>query len=160
MEKLTDCEQLVMKTVWDADEELSLMEIMQKVNDKYHKEWKPQTVSTFLARLVRKGYVQHYRQGRVFLYQILVPIEEYRTQLAREFDEFWFYDSAGGDIWQDAKVALETLISICESCNGCTTCPLYDPAESYTACMLVNPRKGSIAENARAALKHISKHEP
>ena len=32
---LTDCEQLVMKTVWDAEEELSLMEIMQRVNDKY-----------------------------------------------------------------------------------------------------------------------------
>ena len=50
---LTDCEQLVMKTVWDAEEELSLMEIMQRVNDRYHKDWKPQTVSTFLARLVR-----------------------------------------------------------------------------------------------------------
>ena len=34
LENLTDCEQLVMKTVWDADEELSLMEIMQRVNDK------------------------------------------------------------------------------------------------------------------------------
>ena len=44
---LTDCEQLVMKTVWDAEEELSLMEIMQRVNDRYHKDWKPQTVSTF-----------------------------------------------------------------------------------------------------------------
>ena len=40
MEKLTTCEELVMKTVWDAGEELSLMEIMQRVNDKYHKEWK------------------------------------------------------------------------------------------------------------------------
>ena len=65
LENLTDCEQLVMKTVWDSEEELSLMEIMQRVNDKYHKEWKPQTVSTFLARLVRKGYLRHYRQGRV-----------------------------------------------------------------------------------------------
>ena len=29
LENLTDCEQLVMKTVWDSEEELSLMEIMQ-----------------------------------------------------------------------------------------------------------------------------------
>ena len=36
LENLTDCEQLVMKTVWDAEEELSLMEVMQRVNDKYH----------------------------------------------------------------------------------------------------------------------------
>ena len=89
MEKLTDCEELVMKTVWDADDELSLMEIMQRVNDKYHKEWKPQTVSTFLARLVRKGYLRHYRQGRVFFYQILIPLEDYKSRLTEEFINFW-----------------------------------------------------------------------
>ena len=59
LENLTDCEQLVMKTVWDAAEELSLMEIMQRVNDKYHKKWKPQTLSTFLEMLVKKGYLRH-----------------------------------------------------------------------------------------------------
>lgn len=94
LENLTDCEQLVMKTVWDADEELSLMEIMQRVNDKYHKEWKPQTVSTFLARLVRKGYLRHYRQGRVFFYQILIPLEEYKGQLTNDYVSFWNHDNA------------------------------------------------------------------
>ena len=89
LENLTDCEQLVMKTVWDAADELSLMEIMQRVNDKYHKNWKPQTVSTFLARLVRKGYLRHYRQGRVFFYKILVPLEEYKGQLTNDYVDFW-----------------------------------------------------------------------
>ena len=93
-EPLTDCEQLVMKTVWDAEEELSLMEIMQRVNDKYHKKWKPQTVSTFLARLVRKGYLRHYRQGRVFFYQILVPLEEYKAQLTNDYVNFWCHGNA------------------------------------------------------------------
>lgn len=94
MEKLTTCEELVMKTIWDASEELSLTEIMQRVNDKYHKEWKPQTVSTFLARIVDKGYLRSYRQGRVFFYQILVPLEEYRGQQAKEFVEFWHHNNA------------------------------------------------------------------
>ena len=94
LENLTDCEQLVMKTVWDAAEELSLMEIMQRVNDKYHKQWKPQTVSTFLARLVRKGYLRHYRQGRVFYYQILVPLEEYKGQLTDDYVIFWNHGNA------------------------------------------------------------------
>lgn len=94
LENLTDCEQLVMKTVWDAEEELSLMEVMQRVNDKYHKEWKPQTVSTFLARLVRKGYLRHYRQGRVFFYQILIPLEEYKGQLTSDYVNFWNHDNA------------------------------------------------------------------
>ncbi len=94
MEKLTTCEELVMKTIWDASEELSLTEIMQRVNDKYHKEWKPQTVSTFLARIVDKGHLRSYRQGRVFFYQILVPLEEYRGQQAKEFVEFWHHNNA------------------------------------------------------------------
>ena len=38
--KLTECEELVMKTVWDAEEELSLMEIMDRVNTKYDKDRK------------------------------------------------------------------------------------------------------------------------
>lgn len=87
---LTDCEQLVMKTVWDAAEELSLMEIMQRVNDCYLKEWKPQTVSTFLARLVKKGYLENYRKGRFFFYRVLIPMEEYRNQLTMDYVKFWY----------------------------------------------------------------------
>lgn len=94
LENLTDCEQLVMKTVWDAEEELSLMEVMARVNDKYNKAWKPQTVSTFLARLVKKGYLKHYRQGRVFFYQVLVPLEVYKGQLTSDYVAFWNHDNA------------------------------------------------------------------
>ena len=115
MEKLTDCEELVMKTVWDADEELSLMEIMQRVNDKYHKEWKPQTVSTFLARLVSKGYLRHYRQGRVFFYQILVPLEDYKSRLTEDFINFWHKESTGSTISEQ----ITTLREIGEDPEGC-----------------------------------------
>ena len=55
-----------MKTVWDAERDLDLTDITQRVNEAYNKKWRPQTVSTFLARLVKKGYLRHYRQGRVF----------------------------------------------------------------------------------------------
>ena len=88
-EHLTDCEEMVMKTVWDAERELGLMDITQGVNEVCQKNWKPQTVSTFLARLVRKGYLKHYRQGRVFLYQILIPREKYVAKKAKEFIDFW-----------------------------------------------------------------------
>ena len=93
-ERLTECEEVVMKTVWDSDEELCLMEIMDKVNKKYNREWKPQTVSTFLAKLVRKGYVAHYRQGRQFYYKILVPLKEYKGKLTNEYIKFWHHENA------------------------------------------------------------------
>ena len=93
-EKLTECEELVMKMVWDAEEELSLMEVTARVNDKYHKDWKPQTVSTFLTRLVRKGYLRNYRQGRVFFYQILVPLDVYKGHLTSDYVTFWHHNNA------------------------------------------------------------------
>ena len=93
-ENLTDCEQLVMKTVWDADEELSLTEITQRVNDKYHKTWALQTVSTFLARLTKKGYLRSHRQGRIFFYQIQIPLEEYKAQITNEYVNFWNHGNA------------------------------------------------------------------
>lgn len=96
LERLTECEQLVMKTLWDAGEELSLMDIVQRINGngRYRKNWKPQTVSTFLARLVRKGYLRHYRQGRLFFYQILIPLDEYKGQLTSDYVDFWNHGNA------------------------------------------------------------------
>lgn len=89
LQNLTSCEEMVMKTVWDAERELDLADITQRVNETYHKGWKPQTVSTFLARLVKKGYLKHYRQGRVFYYQILVTQKNYLEEMAERFAEFW-----------------------------------------------------------------------
>ena len=63
-ENMTDCELLVMKCIWDTPEELTLPDIVTLVNEKFKKDWKPQTVSTFLARLVRKGFLEMYRKGR------------------------------------------------------------------------------------------------
>lgn len=93
-EHLTDCEEMIMKTVWDAEKELGLMDITREVNETCKKNWRPQTVSTFLARLVRKGYLKHYRQGRSFLYQILIPREKYVGKQANEFIEFWNHGNA------------------------------------------------------------------
>ncbi|MDE7247392.1 MAG: BlaI/MecI/CopY family transcriptional regulator [Lachnospiraceae bacterium] len=89
LKNLTDCEQLVMKTLWDAEKEIGLMEITRRVNEAYDKDWKPQTVSTFLARLVRKSYLESYRQGRVFFYRILVPQMDYVGEMAEQFIAFW-----------------------------------------------------------------------
>ena len=88
-QSLTNCETLVMKTVWDAERDLDLTDITQRVNEAYNKKWRPQTVSTFLARLVRKGYLKNYRKGRVFYYQILVQQKEYLGEMAERFVEFW-----------------------------------------------------------------------
>ena len=90
---LTESEKITMKCVWDIGDGARLSRIMTLANDKYGKEWKPQTVSTFLGKLVRKGFVEQYRDGRYFYYRILIDKHTYRTQMIRDDVEFWDYDS-------------------------------------------------------------------
>ena len=92
-ENLTDCELLVMKTLWDAEKELGLSEVTQRANETYQRDWKLQTVSTFLTRLENKSYLESYRQGRVFYYRILVPETDYVKELAQDFIAFWGWDN-------------------------------------------------------------------
>lgn len=97
MEKnsLTLCEEQVMKCIWDSDEELTLPDIVASVNHRFDKDWKPQTVSTFLARLVRKDYLNMYRQGRTFLYTPLIQKEEYSADKIEECVTLWSGNDAG-----------------------------------------------------------------
>ncbi len=86
---LTASETLVMKCIWSTSQELSLADIFEMVNKEYHKGWKYQTVSTFLAKLVQKKFVCTRREGHRILYQVLITEEDYRAEQALEFVNFW-----------------------------------------------------------------------
>ena len=58
MEELTTAESMVMKTIWDHPHEMALQEIMKLTNETYGKDWKSQTVSTYIAKLVKKGFLR------------------------------------------------------------------------------------------------------
>ena len=94
--QLTAAETIVMKCIWDADHEMSLAEIVKNANENYGKDWKPQTVSTYLAKLCQKDYIQMKRTGRMITYEILISEEDYKSEQAREFVSFW----NGGSIKQ------------------------------------------------------------
>ncbi len=98
-EELTDCEVLVMRVIWNSAEIMSIQEITSKINHTFHKDWKTQTVSTFLSRAVKKGYLEMKRNGRSFDYYPLVSEQEYGK---REINKCV-------DIWSDGK--LENLIA-------------------------------------------------
>lgn len=86
---LTESEKITMKCVWDIGDGARLSRIMTLANDNYGKKWKPQTVSTFLGKLVRKGFLEQYRDGRYFYYRILIDKHTYRTQMICDDVEFW-----------------------------------------------------------------------
>lgn len=90
MMNLTDCEQVVMKVIWDAGKDISLIQIMDALVRQYGKDWKRQTVSTFLVHLVQKGYLTSYRVGRVFYYHEEIRIADYLCELTKEYIDFWY----------------------------------------------------------------------
>ena len=85
----TESEKITMKCVWDLGEGARLAHIMEVANSRYKKNWKPQTVSTFLGKLVRKGFLEQYRDGRYFYYHILVSRHDYRCRMLRDDLDFW-----------------------------------------------------------------------
>lgn len=87
--ELTTSETIVMKCIWDAEHEMSLAEILENANARFGKQWKSQTVSTFLSKLVQKKFIKMKRNGRVITYEILVTETEYKATQAREFVSFW-----------------------------------------------------------------------
>lgn len=88
-EALTECEVIVMKVIWESDDVMSIQEITSRINLKYKKDWKLQTVSTFLSRAVKKGYLEMKRRGRTFDYYPLVPEEEYGRREIVKCVEDW-----------------------------------------------------------------------
>ena len=90
MKEITKSESKVMMVIWSSSQDLGLQEIMALLETNYDSLWKPQTVSTFLARLTKKGYLNMYRQGRQFLYRVMVEKEDYIQWMLSGMIDFWF----------------------------------------------------------------------
>lgn len=86
---LSECELYVMKVIWHSEEVLSLQDIAERVNRSYEKNWKPQTVSVFLGRIVAKGLLSSKRRGRQFYYYPNVSEEEYGQREIQKCMDYW-----------------------------------------------------------------------
>lgn len=89
IEKLTESEEIVMKAVWDSGKEPVLSDLMDRINDYYGRDWKPQTVSTFLAKLVGKKFLKLQRNGKIYTYKILISEADYKRKLYKHHISFW-----------------------------------------------------------------------
>ncbi|MCM1325741.1 MAG: BlaI/MecI/CopY family transcriptional regulator [Bacteroidales bacterium] len=88
-QELSKCEGMVMKAIWSSEDILTMQEITVKVNTLFHKTWKTQTVSTYLARLVKKEYLSMERQGRLFYYHPLIAEEDYAQGEISKCVDMW-----------------------------------------------------------------------
>lgn len=96
MKDLTDCELSIMKVIWDSEEELVLSQIVQQVEDRYGRQWNANTVSTFLSRLVGKGYLTSFKKGRYYLYYRVVSEKDFRAEFINDQIAFWNHGDIAG----------------------------------------------------------------
>ena len=92
-EKLSECEEMLMSILLDSNEDLVLTEIMEKLKNCFQKEWKMQTVCTFLTRMERKGYISRYRIGRYSHYRPEITLEEFRMQKLQQVKEILLFNN-------------------------------------------------------------------
>ena len=86
---LSSAETIVMKTIWDAGEDISVPDLMVSLKVKYAKEYARTTVQTFLLKLSEKGFVRVYRKGKLSYVRAIKDEAEYKVKLLQEEMDFW-----------------------------------------------------------------------
>ncbi|GIP31794.1 BlaI/MecI/CopY family transcriptional regulator [Paenibacillus sp. J2TS4] len=77
-QKLSDTEMELMQVIWGCGSPVTSSELLRIFAEDRGKEWKGQTISTFLARLVDKGVLEATKQGRANTYVPRLSPEEYK----------------------------------------------------------------------------------
>lgn len=77
VQKLSESEMEVMQAIWKSMPPVTSKELLELFAES-GKEWKAQTISTFLSRLVDKGALSSVRDGRTNRYTPKISSEEYK----------------------------------------------------------------------------------
>ena len=92
MQKISDAEEIMMCLVWGSDHDPDLQELIQRSANEFGRQWKLQTVATFMKRLADKKYVSIYKVGRYSHYRAEVKIEDYKKMKLKEINKRLFQD--------------------------------------------------------------------
>jgi len=87
-QKLSETEMEVMQIIWESAHPITSSELLDIFAKKKGKEWKGQTIATFLARLIEKGVLTSTRKhGRTNMYSPCISPEEYHSKEAKSLLE-------------------------------------------------------------------------
>lgn len=98
---LTESESVIMRAVWDYEEDLSVPDLIEAINERYGKDYARTTVVTFLLKLSEKGFARTYRRGKLSYVCKMVSKEDYRKILTQNLVNDWY----GGDVQEMMKDA-------------------------------------------------------
>lgn len=89
-ERLSVCGKEIMEIMWERNEELRSSQIRTRVNERFGRSWKRQTVITFLRRLERKEYLTSRLVGKqTSVFAPLISKEEYLREELMSLQKDW-----------------------------------------------------------------------
>lgn len=77
----------ILKYLWSRETHATFSEIMTHFNEEEKKEWKKQTVNTFLTRLAQKGFLNIDKSGKRAIYIPSVSRKKYYEDYAQQIIE-------------------------------------------------------------------------
>ena len=77
----------ILKYLWSRETPATFSEIMTHFNEEEKKEWKKQTVNTFLTRLAQKGFLNIDKSGKRAIYIPSVSKKKYYEDYAQQIIE-------------------------------------------------------------------------
>ena len=77
----------ISKYLWSRETPATFSEIMTHFNEEEKKEWKKQTVNTFLTRLAQKGFLNIDKSGKRAIYIPSVSRKKYYEDYAQQIIE-------------------------------------------------------------------------
>jgi len=83
IQRMSDAEKQIMDFIWKSERAVTTREILANLPE--DKNWKQNTVITFLARLIEKGMVQAARISKAYHYEACVSEREYRDFETKQF---------------------------------------------------------------------------
>jgi predicted transcriptional regulator len=93
--EMSKSEELIMEYLWTCNGKRVFNDIMEYLNGEEGKNWKKQTVNTFIKRLTDKGLVSVSKNGTIHEYSAAVTRNEYEKGRAKSLLDNYYSGSFG-----------------------------------------------------------------
>nr|WP_300651183.1 BlaI/MecI/CopY family transcriptional regulator [uncultured Anaerobutyricum sp.] len=80
---LSKTEYEIMEYFWEIGDKYTFGELMKYFNENLNKNWKKQTLNTFLSRLIEKGLLKKEKEGTKTSYQMNITKAQFKQNKAR-----------------------------------------------------------------------------
>lgn len=113
-QKVTETEMQIMEVIWEMNRPVKSNELLHLFSKTKGKEWKGQTIATFLSRLVNKGILSMERVGKSNIYTTRMSLKEYKKREAQSVLDTMYQGSVNNFLatLYDEKVTPEELTKL------------------------------------------------